>query len=169
MNQFKSAKIAYVVFALVIFSLVANIVYLGVTGKHLISGADIATFAKSRGKAKTIDYATRGEIYTSDNEVVASNVKKYKLIAIVSSSRINHGKDDAYVKDITATANAIAPGSVTPSAGFISSRITLVSSSIFPPPFLKFLMLSSAIIIPRAQGRKRRVSGIYFPSRGLPV
>ncbi len=109
MNQFKSAKIAYVVFALVIFSLVANIVYLGVTGKHLISGADIATFAKSRGKAKTIDYATRGEIYTSDNEVVASNVKKYKLIAIVSSSRINHGKDDAYVKDITATANAIAP------------------------------------------------------------
>lgn len=109
MNQFKSAKIAYVVFALVIFSLVANIVYLGVTGKHLISGADIATFAKSRGKAKTIDYATRGEIYTSDNEVVASNVKKYKLIAIVSSSRINHGKDDAYVKDIMATANAIAP------------------------------------------------------------
>ena len=44
MNQFKSAKIAYVVFALVIFSLVANIVYLGVTGKHLISGADIATY-----------------------------------------------------------------------------------------------------------------------------
>ena len=36
MNQFKSAKIAYVVFALVIFSLVANIVYLGVTGKHLL-------------------------------------------------------------------------------------------------------------------------------------
>ena len=43
MNQFKGAKIAYVVFALVIFSLVVNIVYLGITGKHLISGSDIKT------------------------------------------------------------------------------------------------------------------------------
>ena len=52
-----------------------------------------------------------------------------------------------------ATANAIAPGSVTP-ARFISSRISLVSSSIFPPPFLKFLMLSCAIIIPHPHREK---------------
>lgn len=60
MNQFKGAKIAYVVFALVIFSLVVNIVYLGITGKHLISGSDIKTYAKNRGKSESIEYATRG-------------------------------------------------------------------------------------------------------------
>ena len=60
MSQFKGAKIAYVVFALVIFSLVANIVYLGMTGKHLISDSDIKAFAKSRGKVETVEYATRG-------------------------------------------------------------------------------------------------------------
>ena len=52
MNQFKGAKIASVVFALVIFSLVVNIVYLGITGKHLISGSDIKTYAKNRGKSE---------------------------------------------------------------------------------------------------------------------
>ena len=46
MNQFKGAKIAYVVFALVIFSLVVNIVYLGVTGKHLISGSEYKDLCK---------------------------------------------------------------------------------------------------------------------------
>ncbi|WP_294581344.1 penicillin-binding protein [uncultured Thomasclavelia sp.] len=109
MKQFKSAKIAYVVFALVIFSLVANIVYLGITGKHLISGEDIAAFAKSRGKAETVEYAQRGEIFTSDNEVVATNVKKYKLIAVLSSDRINFSDKAAYVQDIETTANTIGP------------------------------------------------------------
>ena len=61
MNQFKSAKIAYVVFALVIFSLVANIVYLGVTGKHLISGADIATFAKVEVRQKRLIMQPEGK------------------------------------------------------------------------------------------------------------
>ncbi len=109
MKQFKSATIAYIVFALVIFALVTNIVYLGVSGKHLISGEDIAAFAQSRGKAKTVEYAKRGEIITSDNQVAASTVKKYKLIAILSSDRINFSKKAAYVEDIVATANAIAP------------------------------------------------------------
>ena len=109
MNQFKGAKIAYVVFALVIFSLVANIVYLGVTGKHFISNGNIRTFAKSRGKVETVDYATRGEIFTSDDIVVASNVKRFKLIAVVSDKRPGYGKKKAHVSDIVQTANEIAP------------------------------------------------------------
>lgn len=109
MSQFKGAKIAYVVFALVIFSLVGNITYLGVTGKHLISDGDIKAFAKSRGKVETVEYATRGEIYTSDNEVVASNMQKFKLIAIVSDKRPSYGKKKAHVTDVTKTANMIAP------------------------------------------------------------
>lgn len=109
MSQFKGAKIAYVVFALVIFSLVANIVYLGVTGKHIISNGDIKAFAKSRGKVETVEYATRGEIYTSDNEIVASNVQKFKLIAIVSDKRPGYGNKKAHVVDVTETANKIAP------------------------------------------------------------
>ncbi len=109
MSQFKGAKIAYVVFALVIFSLVVNIVYLGVTGKHLISSGDIKAFAKSRGKVETVEYATRGEIYTSDNEVIATNVQKFKLIAVVSSKRPGYANKEAHVTDVTKTANEVAP------------------------------------------------------------
>lgn len=109
MSQFKGAKIAYVVFALVIFSLIVNIVYLGVTGKHFISNNDIKAFAKSRGKVETIDYATRGEIFTSDNEVVASNVQKFKLIAVISNKRPGYGDKKAHVTDVNETAQQIAP------------------------------------------------------------
>ena len=50
MKKSKSAKITAVVFAIIIFALVVNIVFLGATGKHLISGENIAEFARNRSK-----------------------------------------------------------------------------------------------------------------------
>ena len=50
------------------FSLVVNILYLGATGKHLISGENIASFAKNRSKKEVVEYAQRGQIYTCDHE-----------------------------------------------------------------------------------------------------
>lgn len=108
MNAFKSAKITYVVFAFIIFSLVANIIYTGITGKHLISGNDIAAYAKNRSVKKDVVYATRGQIYSSDGELIASNVKKYRLVAYTSTTRMD-GEDPAHIQDVTKTAEAIAP------------------------------------------------------------
>ena len=50
MKKYKSAKVTGIIFAVLIFSLVVNILYLGATGKHLISGENIASFAKNRSK-----------------------------------------------------------------------------------------------------------------------
>ena len=88
-NSNKSAKVVFMIFALVIILLFSNVVYIGATGKHFISGNDIAGYADSRGggQKETTLYAKRGTIYTSDNEVVASDVKKYKLYAVLSSTR----------------------------------------------------------------------------------
>ena len=77
-NSNVSARIVMVIFAIVIACLFINVIYIGSTGKHLISQNDIKAYANSRGssqKEETI-YAKRGTIYTSDNEVVASDVKK---------------------------------------------------------------------------------------------
>ena len=82
MKKSKSAKVTAVVFAIIIFTLVVNIVFLGATGKHLISGENIAEFARNRSKKEVVEYAQRGQIYTSDQEKVAVNVKKYKIIPI---------------------------------------------------------------------------------------
>ena len=61
MKKYKSAKITGIIFAVLIFSLVVNILYLGATGKHLISEENIASFAKNRSKKEVVEYAQRGQ------------------------------------------------------------------------------------------------------------
>ena len=109
MKKYKSAKITGIIFAVLIFSLVVNILYLGATGKHLISKENIASFAKNRSKKEVVEYAQRGQIYTSDHEKVAVNVKKYKIILVLSSQRTGYGKNLAYVKDVNKTASQLGP------------------------------------------------------------
>ncbi len=109
-NNNKSARIILVIFALVIVLLVSNVVYLGATGKHFVSGNDIKEYADSRGggQKEQILYAKRGSIYTSDKEVVASDVKKYKLYAVLSESRLTVDKKPAYVVDKKKTAKELS-------------------------------------------------------------
>lgn len=109
MKRFKNAKIASVVFAFIIFCLVANIVYIGATGKHFVSGNDIASYAKNRAVKEDVIYATRGQIYSSDGELVASNVNKYRLVAYLSKSRVSVGNKVAHIEDVKKTAETIAP------------------------------------------------------------
>lgn len=109
-NNNQSAKIILIVFALVIVLLISNVIYLGATGKHFVSGNDIEEYASSRGggQKEQVLYAKRGTIYTSDNEVVASDVKKYKLYAVLSTTRLTVDKKPAYVVDKESTAKQLS-------------------------------------------------------------
>ena len=109
MKKYKSAKITGIIFAFIILSLVINIVYLGATGTHLISGEDIASFAKNRSKKEIVQYAQRGQIYSSDGETIATNVKKYKIILTTDQERISTGNKKAYVTNAAKTAQLIGP------------------------------------------------------------
>ena len=110
-NSNSSAKIVFSIFALVIIAILLNVIYLGATGKHLISGDDIAGYADSRGGGRKVTtlYAKRGTIYSSDNEVIASDVTKYKLVAILSNTRVKANGEPAYVVDKDKTAKLLAP------------------------------------------------------------
>ena len=110
-NSNSSAKIVFSIFAFVIIAIVLNVVYLGATGVHFISGDNIAEYADSRGGGRKVQtlYAKRGSIYSSDNEVIASDVTKYKLIAILSSTRVKANGEPAYVVDKAKTAKELAP------------------------------------------------------------
>ena len=110
-NNNQSAKIVLCVFAFIIILMVLNVIYLGATGKHLVSGANIKEYAENRGgqqKEETL-YAKRGTIYSSDKQVIASDVKKYKLYAILSETRLTVDKEPAYVVDKEETAKKLAP------------------------------------------------------------
>ena len=105
-----SAKILVIILALFIIVLCANVFYLSVTGKHLASHSDILAFSESIGGGQKVEtlYAKRGTIYSSDGEIIASDVKKYKLIAILSDTRVTINNEPAYVVDKEATAKALA-------------------------------------------------------------
>ncbi len=97
----KSAKIVMIIFALIILLLSVNVAYLGITGKHLVNGEDFLAFSKKLGSGQKTDilYAKRGTIYSSDNAIIASDVKKYKLIAFLNETRTGIKTVPAYVQD----------------------------------------------------------------------
>lgn len=107
------AKMLCVGFAVALFLLSFNVAYLSISGRTLISQQNIREFANQRGDKQTVDVkqATRGTIYSSDNEIVASDVKKYKIIAILSSTRTQmvKGKEKpAYVVNKEKTAKLLS-------------------------------------------------------------
>ncbi len=106
-------KWIYFGFLGVIILIVLNIVYLGVTGIHFASKVDIRAYASGRGVKEVTLYSKRGNIYTSDKELVATDVSNYKLIAYLDKERfaiqIGAEKVPAHVVDIEDTANKVAP------------------------------------------------------------
>lgn len=104
------ANLMMVVICVVVVCLVFNVVYLGLTGKHLISGNDIDAYATQRGGSQKVETLTakRGTIYSSNDEVLVTDVTKYKVYAILSSTRTNSDGSAAYVVDKEYTAEKLA-------------------------------------------------------------
>ena len=98
-------KIVFGVFLLCIFLLYLQFAYLSLSGK--VYGKDMDEFAASRSTVKKTLSATRGTIYDSTQNILAVNVSSYTVIAYLESSK--ESRKDDYVKDIHATAEALAP------------------------------------------------------------
>ena len=77
------------IFAFLVFILSFNVVYLVTTGKTLLSQQNIRDYSKVSASSKVTEtiQASRGTIYTSDNEIVAADVKKYNIYAVLSDTR----------------------------------------------------------------------------------
>ena len=96
----RSGQVVMLVFLFMMIVLGINVCYLCTTGKTMISNVNVRDFAKNRGGGQVtkVVQAARGTIYTSDNEIIASDVKKYKLRAVLSE-RYSKEKVPAYVLD----------------------------------------------------------------------
>ncbi len=97
------------IFILVFLALIFNVVYLATTGIHFISGRNIEEFSAGREVGTKTLYASRGDIYSSDNEVLAEDIVSYKLIAYLSKTRVGVGNVPAYVTDPQAYATQLSP------------------------------------------------------------
>lgn len=108
MKRLKGTAMLTFVFSFTICLICANILYTGVTGKHFISQSNIQAFADSRDTKTVVSSASRGEIYSSDGEVIATTVTRYKLVAILSASSTYADGSPNYVVDVNETAKQLS-------------------------------------------------------------
>ena len=100
----KISKIA-TIFLLVV--ILVKLTYVAISPK--VDGIDLNTFALSRTTAtKTIE-ASRGTIYDINNEVLATNVRSYTVIAYLDESRTSDEANPRHVVDKETTAEKLSP------------------------------------------------------------
>ena len=74
-----------------------------------IDDTNLQALAKRRTTKTDVIKAKRGNIYSSDEEILAQNVSSYKLIAYLSPSRTTDKDDPQHVVDKEKTARELAP------------------------------------------------------------
>lgn len=100
----KISKIATIFLFVVIL---VKLTYVAISPK--VDGIDLNTFALSRTTAtKTIE-ASRGTIYDINNEVLATNVRSYTVIAYLDESRTSDEANPKHVVDKEITAEKLSP------------------------------------------------------------
>lgn len=100
----KISKIATIFLFVVIL---VKLTYVAISPK--VDGIDLNIFALSRTTAtKTIE-ASRGTIYDINNEVLATNVRSYTVIAYLDESRTSDEANPRHVVDKETTAEKLSP------------------------------------------------------------
>ena len=89
-------------FGVIIFRLIL------VSSLNKVDGTDIKKFAENRNTTTKTLTASRGSIYSVNNEVLAQDVNSYTVIAYLSPSRTTNKKYPKHVVDKEYTANALS-------------------------------------------------------------
>ena len=106
-NNIKYSKIAIIVSLLLFVVMIARVIELGLSST--VDGVNLKQLASKRTtKTETIS-AQRGNIYSSNGDVLAQNVTSYKLIAYLDPSRTIKKNNPQHVVDKEKTAEALAP------------------------------------------------------------
>lgn len=104
---FSIIKISKIVTIFLFVVILVKLTYVAISPK--VDGIDLNTFALSRTTAtKTIE-ASRGTIYDINNEVLATNVRSYTVIAYLDESRTSDEANPRHVVDKETTAEKLSP------------------------------------------------------------
>ena len=106
-NNIRYSKLVIVASLFLFALMIARLTQLALSKE--IDDTDLQALAKRRTTTTDIIQAERGNIYSSDGEVLAQNVSSYKLIAYLSSSRTTDPDNPQHVVDKEMTAEKLAP------------------------------------------------------------
>lgn len=108
-NNTVYSKIFLVFFLFFIGLLVFNILFLATTGHHLLSGEDIAYYAKEvRSETTRTIKADRGNIYAFNGDVVATDRQAFNITVYLSKTRPGYGDEITYVDKPEETARVLS-------------------------------------------------------------
>lgn len=106
-NNIKYSKIAIIVSLLLFVVMIARVIELGLSST--VDGVNLKQLASKRTTKTEVISAQRGNIYSSNGDVLAQNVTSYKLIAYLDPSRTIKKDNPQHVVDKEKTAEALAP------------------------------------------------------------
>lgn len=105
-NKVHVNRFVFISGLLLFFVIIGRLIYLNLSDD--IDGINLKKFAKNRNTTKETLYATRGSIYSSNEEVLAQTVDSYTLIAYLDESRSKNQSKPQHVIDKKETANKLA-------------------------------------------------------------
>ena len=105
-TRVKVNKILIVLFFFAFFCATIKLSYVALS--PVVDGTNLAEFVEGRNTTTETLYASRGNIYDINGEVLAKNVNSYTLIAYLSESRTTDADNPQHVVDKEKTAKALS-------------------------------------------------------------
>lgn len=105
-NKVHVNRFVFISGLLLFLVIIGRLIYLNLS--ETIDGINLKKFAKNRNTTKETLYATRGNIYSSNEEMLAQTVDSYTLIAYLDESRSKNQTKPKHVIDKDETAKKLA-------------------------------------------------------------
>lgn len=105
-NKVHVNRFVFISGLLLFLIIIARLIYLNLS--ETIDGINLNEFAENRNTTKETLYATRGSIYSSNEEVLAQTVDSYTLIAYLDESRSKNQTTPQHVIEKEETAKKLA-------------------------------------------------------------
>ena len=102
-------RFLYVLMLSVSFLVIVNVFLVTVFKVHIRSGTSLINYVQSVSNVDEKIFASRGNIYDINGEVVAQDVQTYDIICFLDPDRLSSSDQIAYVDDPSFAANALAP------------------------------------------------------------
>lgn len=105
-SRVKVNKFFVVIFFFAFICAILKLSYVALS--PVVDGMNLTEFADSRNATKETLYASRGNIYDANGEILAKNVNSYTLVAYLSESRTTNPDNPQHVVDKEKTAKALS-------------------------------------------------------------
>ena len=105
----RSLAFLYFIMLTVVILVIVNVFLVTVNKVHIRSGTSLVNYVSSVSNVEEKIFASRGNIYDSDGEIVAQDVKTYDIICFLDPERLSSSDQIAFVDNPSYTAKMLAP------------------------------------------------------------